>query len=366
LAVLELKEPRRDLTCNVLPVKPTIGFDLRFHAGYEISIPLRELAGGENLLTVVFRVTPVEKPNEPVYLTQKIRVPEIEENAKGDAYLQGSFDLGEGKYAVEWLMRDRAERYCAHFWDLTAELPGRDKTLAIELSPGEVSPTQPDQFTAEPPVERIGGESPLNVKVLVNFAPQNTFAASLQPIDTIALTTLLRQIQRDPRIARFSVVAFNLQERRVLYRQDPLDRIDMPALGEAVKNVQLGRVSYDVLGKKNAESEFLGELIRGEFANGERPDALIFAGPRAGVTEKLPDESLRIVGQLDSPVFYVNYNLNPQLNPFKDSISHAVRFLQGQEFTVSRPRDLWAAVSEMVTKIVKSKESRKAASAAFR
>jgi hypothetical protein len=110
LAVLEAREPRDDLPCRVTPVKPSVGFDLKFHAGYEVAIPMRELAGMENLLTVVFRVTPEGSPSQPVYFSQKIRVPAIEADAKGDAWLQGSFDLGEGVYQVDWLMRSPRRR----------------------------------------------------------------------------------------------------------------------------------------------------------------------------------------------------------------------------------------------------------------
>lgn len=365
LSVFEAGESRRDLTCVVTPIKPTVGFDMRFHAGYELGLPLKELAGSENLLTILFRVTAEGKKDAPKYFIQKIRVPAIEENAKGDAYLQGSFDVGEGKYKVEWILRDRTEKYCAQFWDIEAELPAKDKSLNLELAAGQIDASPNDQFGEEPPVERQAEDVPLNVKVLVNFAPQNAFSASLQPMDTIAMTTMLRQIQREPRISRFSVVAFNLQEQRILYRQEALDRIDMPALGEAVKNLQLGKVSVEQLAKKHAETDFLSELIKSEFTSSEKPDALIFAGPRAPVTEKLPDESLKTVGELDYPVFYVNYTLNPQLSPWRDSIGQAVRYFRGQEYVVTRPRDLWFAVSEMVSRIVKSKAGKKAASAAF-
>ena len=57
MAVLEAGEPRKDLVCTVNPTKPVLGFDLRFHAGYEVTIPLKEMAGSENLLNIVFRVT---------------------------------------------------------------------------------------------------------------------------------------------------------------------------------------------------------------------------------------------------------------------------------------------------------------------
>ena len=87
-AVLESQEVRKDLPCTVTPAKPALGFDLKFHAGYEVTVPLRELAGTENTLTMMFRLTPEHRKEEPVYLTQKYTVPTIEDGAKGDAYLQ--------------------------------------------------------------------------------------------------------------------------------------------------------------------------------------------------------------------------------------------------------------------------------------
>src|SRR5580693_4680043 len=57
LAVLEARDVRKDLPCTVTPVKPVLGFDLRFHSGYDIALPLREIAGNGDLLTIIFRVT---------------------------------------------------------------------------------------------------------------------------------------------------------------------------------------------------------------------------------------------------------------------------------------------------------------------
>ena len=59
MTFLEEGQPRKDLACTVTPEKPQLGFDLRFHAGYDVTIPLRDLSGSENMLTIVFRVTGV-------------------------------------------------------------------------------------------------------------------------------------------------------------------------------------------------------------------------------------------------------------------------------------------------------------------
>ncbi|MEZ5398062.1 MAG: acetyltransferase [Bryobacteraceae bacterium] len=360
LAVLEAGDERKDLPCTVTGEKAFLGFDLRFHAGYDISVPLRELAGTENLLTILFRVYPEGEPEARRYFIQKVRVPEIEEDAKGDAYLQGAFDLGEGKYKVDWLMRDRTERVCASSWPVEAELPAKDRDIGLTIQPNAIEAFRFEQFYDDPPVERANGEQPLNVKILVNFAPQKARAASLRPLDTVALVSMLRTINREPHIGKFSVVAFNLQEQKVLHRQENADRIDFRGLGESLESLNLGAVDLRRLAEKHGETNFLGDLIAAEFRPGSQ-QAMIFAGPKAMLDANVPEDKLREVGELNFPVFYLNYILNPQATPWRDTIGNAVRFFKGVEYTISRPRDLWFAVTEMVGKILKFRNAKEVA-----
>ena len=365
MAVLEAGESRKDLPCSVLNNKPVLGFDLRYHAGYEVSIPLRDISGTENQLTILFRVTPDDGKQEPLYFTQRVRVPKIEEEASGDAYLQGTFDLGEGKYHVDWLMRDRMERVCSSYWDVEAALPGKDKQINLVLGPNIVRPADPEQFKEEPPVMRTQDEPPLNLKVLINFAPQNAHGATLQPLDTAALVQILRSISRDPRVGKFSIIAFNMQEQRVVYRQDNADKIDFPALGEALTSLNLGTIDLKRLSNKHGDTEFLTNLIRQEVSTDSvSTDAIVFAGPKTMLEESVPQESLRQIGDLKYPVFYMNYNLYPQAVPWSDAISKAVKFFKGYEYTISKPRDLFFAVSEMVGRISKLKHIRRASTSA--
>ncbi|HUS07933.1 MAG TPA: hypothetical protein VMZ52_16640, partial [Bryobacteraceae bacterium] len=303
---------------------------------------------------------PDENKSEPLYFMQRVRVPSIEENAGGDAYLQGTFDLGEGKYHVDWLMRDRTERVCSSYWDVEAALPPKDKQINLVLPPHSIRAADGEQFKEEPPVMRNQDEPPLNLKVLINFAPQNSRAATLQPLDTSALVQILRSISRDPRVGKFSVIAFNLQEQKVVYRQDNADKIDFPALGQALNSLNLGTIDLKRLSNKHGDTEFLAGLIRQEaVTDSSSPDALVFAGPKALLEENLPQDSLRQIGDLHYPVFYMNYNLYPQAVPWSDAISKAVKFFKGYEYTISKPRDLFFAVTEMVGRISKLKHIRR-------
>jgi len=357
LAVLEMKEPRKDLPCHVTPTKSAqLGFDLKFHGGYEVSVPMKELAGNENLLTIIFRVTEAANPSEPTYFIQRVKVPEIDADAKGDASFYGGFDLGEGKYKIDWLMRDRTEKVCSSYWDVEASLNERDSEMALTIGAGNIRQSDTEFFRQEPPVERTG--DPTTVKILLNYAPQNPRSSAMRPMDTSALMSILRNISRDPRVTRFSLTAFCMQEQKVLYRQENAEKIDFPALGAALEKLQLGRVDVAALSDKRSDVKFLTGLIRSELGSNDRPDAFIFAGPKIMLEHNIESEALKEIGSINAPVFYMNYNLFPQVTPWRDAIGNAVKYFKGFEYTISRPRDLWSSTSEVVNRIMKTRSSR--------
>ena len=364
MAVFEMKEARRDLPCHVTPTnKALVGFDLKFHAGFEVTVPLKELAGQENLLTILFRVASLETPENPVFFTQKIRVPEIEEDAKGDASLYGGFDLGEGKYHVDWLMRDRSERVCSNFWEVDAALTNKESQMTMVIPSRTIRASDQESFKDEPPIERTSNDQPINVKILLNYAPQNPRSTVMRSVDTTALVSILRSIVREPKIGKFSLIAFSMASQQVLHRQENVDRLDFPALGEALNKMKLGTVDLSKLAVKHSETQFLSELIRSELGGSNKAEAIIFVGPKVMLEQNVEAETLKEVGSVDYPLFYLNYNLYPAQIPWRDSISHAVKYFKGHEYTISKPRDLWFATSEVVNRIVKTRTARLAQNA---
>ncbi len=364
MAILEAGEPRDDIPCTVTQSKPELGFDLRFHSGYDVTLPVNELAGAGELLTVVFRIYPQNERRNASYFVQHFHVPEIQDTAKGDVLLQGMIDLGEGDYHVDWLMRDRAERICSSSWDVEAALAPKEKPMTLFIAPNEIAEASPPfvNDSAGHPIHR--SKDSLDVKLLVNFAPQNSQSAALQRSDTDALVSILKSIERDPRIGHISLVAFNIEAGRVVYRQETAEQIDFPALGKAVESMKLGTVDVARLGQKHSETDFLEDLIEKEVgAAATHPDAVIFAGPKTMLDADVPQDDLRRIGDIECPVFYMNYNLNPQAVPWKDSISHAIRAFKGTEYTISRPRDLWVSTTEMVGRIMRSKREKATARA---
>ncbi|MBV8903448.1 MAG: acetyltransferase [Acidobacteriia bacterium] len=364
LALLEADEPRKDLPCTVTARKPELGFDLRFHTGFDVNIPLKDLAGAGDILTVVFRVYPQADKSKTAFFVQHFRVPDIAEDAKGDAFLQGGIDVGQGNYHVDWLIRDRGERACSSTWETEAALNPKEKPMPLFIKENEIAESIPEPFVNDNVVRpQPARDQNVNVKLLVNFAPQVQGSASLERSDTEALVSILKTIQRDPRISRISLVAFNIDQTRVVYRQEAADQIDFPALGKALHNIPLGTVNLAQLSAKHSETDFLENLIEAEIGKASHPDAVIFAGPKAMLNADVPQQDLRSIGDIECPVFYLNYNLNPQAVPWKDSISHAIRVFKGTEYTISRPRDLWLSTSEMLSRIVRSKKEHPLATA---
>ena len=119
--------------------------------------------------------------------------------------------------------------------------------------------------------------------------------------------------------------------------------------------MKLGTVNVARLTQKHGDTDFLQDLIEKEVGTASHADAVIFAGPKAMLDANVPQDDLRRIGDIECPVFYMNYNLNPQAVPWKDSISHAIKAFKGTEFTISRPRDVWFTTTEMVSRIVRSK-----------
>lgn len=353
-AILEIEDVKKDLPCTATQVKPVLGFDLRFHTGYDIVLPLKEISGPGDQLTILVKVTSDETKDSPVYFSQHYTVPEIEEDAKGDAYLQGGFDVGEGGYHVSFMMRDRMERVCSQNWDVAATLPPKDQGIRTAIAPKTIEASEREFFRGEPPVTRVALEDPFKVKVLLNFSPQRAAAAAMQPIDTSALVSILRNISREPRIHRFSLVAFNMNDQKVVYRQDDADQIDFPELGRALSTLKLGMVDYKKLADKHSETDFLAKLIQEELTQKDA-DAVIFAGPKVMLDEPLPPDSFKEVVASPFPVFYMNYILTPNQTPWRDSIGTVVKRMKGFEYTISRPRDLWNAWADIMGRISKMK-----------
>lgn len=343
-AILEARQPRRDLNCRVKAIKPELGFDLGLHSGYEVSVPFEELAGSGNQLTAIFQVTPEDNQDQRAYFSQKWAVPPIAKNARGMATLRGEFVLGEGKYEVVWLMRDSVERYCSAIWHISADARSKDKQVELRMAHGSAAPEPAEPFGSEAPVKRDMAHS-LHVLVLLHIASHASGAPGMQTKEMAAVVSILRSIAREPRIGSYSMTAFNLERQETVFRSENVPQMDFPALGKAIPRLQLGTIDARALRPDYSEISFLNGLLADE-----HPDALIFVGPKTSDESKFRGKFSDLV-QPKCPVFYLPYEPYPDANPWRDLIGSVVKLWKGFEYTISSPRDLFLAWNEVMLRI---------------
>jgi len=355
LAVLERGEPRNDLPCTVSQIKPELDWDFTFHSGYRVAIPAADLAGNGNELTVVFRVIPQGHSAEPVYMMQKTPIPPVEEGRKGEGKFDGIFTLGEGKYHVDWLMRNRQGHVCAVSWDLETKLNSKENQLRQWISQALIRPPI-SPFAGEPPIIRAPEISLPHVSIIVNFDPPDPSATGLDERDLEILMATLRRIRRDPRIETYSMIACSLDMQQVVYRQEDISAIDLPALGEALKTFKFGIVDAKRLASNKGSTQFVTDLIR-EHLTKEKPDALVVLGRKAGWETRVSREALESFEKLGTPAYYFSYNADQQLSLSRDPISSIVKRLGGLEYAINRPRDLFDAWTDVVDRIMRAKQA---------
>jgi hypothetical protein len=82
---------------------------------------------------------------------------------------------------------------------------------------------------------------------------------------------------------------------------------------------------------------------------------LIFVGPKYRLDVNIGRGNSERFGGGDRPMFYLNYSLDPASNPWRDAIGSLVRRSHGFEYTITEPRDLFTAWSDVVSRILRSK-----------
>ena len=115
--------------------------------------------------------------------------------------------------------------------------------------------------------------------------------------------------------------------------------------------------TFAQLQDEESDTRFLSELIQEHLGPQERrPDAVIFVGPKLMLERKISGKLLAQAGAVNSPVFYFVYNSNPRSNPWKDTISTVLKAYKGLEYTITLPKDLGRAMSDMLFRLAGHEE----------
>jgi hypothetical protein len=354
MAVLASRQRRADFSCQVTPYRPSLGFDLRFHADYRVKLPIGVLADIGPWLQVVMRVTPAANGEKPVYLSHRYPVSDVPLQTKGEGEFTGGFDLGPGHYQVDWMMRDSRGRVCSSHWKLEGMLPGGQQDLPLTLGPSLAAARLENPFDEEPPIERTT-TGQLHVKILLNLSPVGAQESVLRSGDAAVLLSMLRSIAREPRVGRFTLLAFNLREQKIVDRQENAGKIDFGQLGRALQSRTAGTLDYHLLQDPLSETHFTTKLLTEQLgAAADSPDAIIIIGPKVTLEKRVPLDLLKQAGTAACPIFYLNYIPNPFDDPWRDTIGSAVKaYRNAVTHDILAPRDLGSAMRDILARIGK-------------
>jgi hypothetical protein len=352
LARLAAYDPRAELPCEVTSDKPGLGFDLRFHSNYHVTVPVRALVDAGGWFQVAMRVTSTAENDQPVYLAHRFDIRNVpDEGNKEDVELSDGFDLGPGTYRVDWIMRDARARVCSTHWDLEAKTGHGKRDMPLTLAPNQVVDAGM-KGSSHGPQPNEDAAQPLQVKILLNLSPAKPQESIVRPEDAAALFAILRGIAGQPGIVLSTVMAFNLREQKIVYRQEKAERIDFLALEKATLSRTSGTIDISRLRDPQSETRFVTGLLADELgAQADSPDAIVIVGAKVSLDRNIPRNSLKARGSAICPVFYLNYTANP-LEAWPDTIGSALKAYKGAAvYNIVFPRDLGLAMRELLSRI---------------
>jgi hypothetical protein len=357
LAMLNSREPRAELSCQITADKPSLGFDLRFHSDYHAAVPFNVVADAGGWLQVAMRVMATPETEHPTYLAHRFAIPAVPLGSKGGVLVSGSFDLGPGRYRVDWIMRDARDRVCSAHWNLDAKAGSGKQDLPLTLGPNQIADLERHASGNGPLVTRELAQ-PVQVKILLNLSPAKPQDSIVRPEDAAVLFSILRSITGQPGIVLSTVVAFNLRDQKIVYRQENDDQIDFFALEKAAQSRASGTIALSVLRDPQSETHFVTRLLTDELgAQTDTPDAIIIVGSKVSLERKVPLDSLKAKGAAMCPVFYLNYNSN-LYESWPDTIGSALKAYKGATaYNIVSPRDVGLAVRELLARIAKRPNS---------
>jgi hypothetical protein len=296
------------------------------------------------------RVTPLAKSENPVYLTQGFALPKFPAELKGDGVLAGGFDLGPGRYAVEWMMRDSRERVCSARWEVEAKSGSQRKVLPLTLKPNTVVERAASTFEKGNAGWASGRR--LHLKILLNLSPVYSKQSILTPEDTMVLLSILRGITEQPDVSGFDLLAFNMREQKIVYTENNVAKVDYSAVEHALRASKAGTIAYRLLLDPLSETKFLTQLLTKQLRIREpSADAIVIVGAKVTLQKRVPLRPLRENESPSCPIYYLNYNPDPSEQPWSDTIGSALKaYRTAVAYNLISPSDLAAAVKDILSR----------------
>jgi hypothetical protein len=342
LKAIEARKDAGPLRCAVQPIRPALNFSFRFQAGYVVRVPLNQYSGPGHEWTLLVRIAPEKEGKGPLYLFDRYRLPNIPKtNEEGE--VGGGYVLGEGRYAVQWTLYDDVGRTCRKEWKIDARLGRGDRGVKLAVAPGAVGDLSL-RGLARPAAAPPSEDPPLHLTVLLHAGPLVARRTRLRAADVVLLLGTLSSLLEQSGAGSVRLIAFNLDQQKILYRDDSFTPAALGRLAQSIGGLQLDTVDYRVLENRGGDAGMLAELLNRELRAAAPSGAVVFLGPAARQLAKIPDEWLDPPRGPAPHFFFLRYKPFPNSPLFPDIISSVVGRLKGKTVDISSPGQFARAI----------------------
>jgi len=339
-------EGEQALRCDVSPTKPTLNYSFRYQAGYVVTVSMNQYLGSGHGWTMLTRVTPEGGDRKPVYLLSRIPLPRIPKTNVA-VNIGGGYLLGEGVYNVRWMMLDDTGRVCRRNWRTDVHRSRAERIVKVAMPPDTVweiglrgarlLPAGPDDAAA------------LRMTIFLHAAPLFPRRTRMRPNDTVMLMSTVSSLLERVPARSVRLVLFNLDQQKELYRKDSFMLQDMVQVSQAMTNIELGKVDFQVLQNKKGHVDLLTDLVNREVQEQAPSDVVLFLGPAPRFYDRVPQASLE-KPSTGVPQFYY-FQLAPfllqQQATLTDTIKSTVSRLGGKTMVIHTPGDFAKAIDRL-------------------
>jgi hypothetical protein len=339
------------LACAIDPLRPFLDFAFRFEAGYILRCPVKEFNGEKGSVVTFVRITPAGAA--ATILGETYMLPSIPQEMKGhteikklNSYFESSgvFTLGEGRYSAEFAAVDNHGRVFQDRWQIHIARSRGERAVTVAVKPLSVEPIAFRSWDGE-----LGsGGTGTRLTIFLDATPINPNSTKLRIWDRALLLDSLASLLRHLPCDAVRLVAFNLDQQREIFRQDPFDRTGFVQLAQALRDLELGTVSYKVVGQENGWMGFLANLSNEEVTRKDPSDAVVFLGPTTHLRDKMPAEFLKPAQDKKPAFFYLRYSpIFERGREFPDAIQRLTAARNGTVLIIHSPGELAEAIQRM-------------------
>jgi hypothetical protein len=248
--------------------------------------------------------SPLEPRAAPAFLSSHFKLPPVPDTSS-DAEVGGAFLIGEGRYEATLALRDDLGRTCIHEWQIEARSGRSARGIENPLPPNTVA------ALARVKPQRPAAIAPGRLTVLLHAAPSAPRGATVACGDIAASLGELSSLMQQEPDRSVHLVVFNLDQQKILLREDSFRLQDLNRVQESIYNLQLAAVDYRTLVHRTGSAELLLGILDRELNGPEPPDTVVFIGPHRDSAIRLARRSMRLPAHLPR-FFYVAYRRSPK------------------------------------------------------